>query len=191
MHEITGFVLDRACGDAQAWPEIDIAVNVSPSEFGDGGMSSRIETILARAAFPAARLVVEIVESSAFDDPAAAGRQLERLHVLGIRTALDDFGIGHSSLLLLQRFSFDIVKIDKALIDAASTPRARTILRAIVDLAHELAMKVTAEGVETEDQRQFLVTAGCDYLQGYLLSKPVEADEITAMLARSTKQAGG
>jgi EAL domain-containing protein (putative c-di-GMP-specific phosphodiesterase class I) len=185
MGEITQFALDRACRDARAWTELGLAVNVSPSEFRDGELVSRVERILQSAAFPASRLVIEIVESTAFDDPAAAERQLAQLRALGIRTALDDFGTGHSSLLLLQRLSFDIVKIDKALIGAASAPRARTILRAIIDLAHELGMKVIAEGIETEEQRQILVAAGCDYLQGYLFSKPIEADEIAVMLGRA------
>jgi EAL domain-containing protein (putative c-di-GMP-specific phosphodiesterase class I) len=185
MPKITEFVLERACRDAHAWPKISLAVNVSPSEFNNGGIVSCVEQVLARTAFPASRLVIEIVESSAFGDLAAAGEQLAQLRALGIRAALDDFGIGHSSLLLLQRLSFDIVKIDKALIDAASSPRACTILRRIINLAHELGMKVTAEGVETEEQRQFLAAAGCDYLQGYLFSKPIEAEEITGMLARS------
>ncbi len=183
MPEITEFVLDHACREASAWPSLALAINVSPDEFGDGGLGPRVAGALARTGFPASRLVIEIVESSAFSNPAMADAELDKLRSLGVRAALDDFGSGHSSLLLLQKLSFDIVKIDKALIDAVAEARAAKVVRSIVDLAHGLGAKVTAEGVETEEQRRMLVAAGCDFLQGYLLSRPVEADRIRALLA--------
>jgi len=183
MQAVTDFVLWRACRDAAAWPSLDVAVNVSPVEFGGHGILARVKDALAQAAFPAERLVIEIIESSGFADPAAAGAELRELQACGIRIALDDFGTGHSSLLLQQGQSFDIVKIDKALVDAIETPRAQRIVRSIVELVHGLAMKVTAEGVETQDQQRILAQIGCDQLQGFFFARPVEASGVAALIA--------
>ena len=113
-----------------------------------------------------------------------AKAQIERLHKLGAHVSMDDFGTGYSSLSLLQRLPFDKVKIDKSFVDGIPATRSVAILHAMIALVRALGMKVTAEGVETIEQQRFLKAAGCHFLQGYLFSRPVEASEIVAMLAR-------
>jgi EAL domain-containing protein (putative c-di-GMP-specific phosphodiesterase class I) len=184
MSKITEFVLGRACRDAVTWPPIDVAVNISPVEFSDSRMVSRIEQVLRRSGFPASRLVIEIVESAAFGDPVMAGAQMHDLRSLGIRMALDDFGTGHSSLPLLQKLPFDVVKIDKSFIDALPAPDAAAIVLTMISLVHGLGMQVTGEGVETAEQERFLTAAKCDYLQGYLFSRPIEAEQIPGRIAQ-------
>jgi len=133
--------------------------------------------------FPLTRLELEVVETAFFEDPASAEAQLKHLRSFGIGLALDDFGIGYSSLSYLRRMPFTKLKIDKSFIDDVTTMHSAAIVHAVIALGRALGLKVTAEGVETEEQQKFLRIAGCHHLQGYLFSKPVPAAEIDAMLA--------
>ena len=178
------YVLERACRDAQAWPVIPVAVNISPTHFAKPGFVDDVAAVLATTWFPAARLEIEIVESAAFGDPEGAKNQINRLHALGAHVSMDDFGTGYSSLSLLQRLPFDKVKIDKSFVDGIPASRSVAILHAIIALVRALGMKVTAEGVETVEQQRFLKAAGCHYLQGYLYARPLSADAIPEFLAR-------
>jgi EAL domain-containing protein (putative c-di-GMP-specific phosphodiesterase class I) len=136
--------------------------------------------------FPLERLELEIVETAFFQAPASAEAQLRHLRSFGIGLALDDFGTGYSSLSYLRRMPFTKVKIDKSFIDDVMTVESAAIVHAVIALARAIGLKVTAEGVETTEQQQFLRLAGCHYLQGYLFSKPVPPAEIDARLGASS-----
>lgn len=179
------YVLERACSDARAWPHIAVAVNISPTHFAKDTFVEDLEKTLAATWFPADRLEIEIVESAAFDNPALARSQIDKLHKLGARVSMDDFGTGYSSLSLLQSLPFDKVKIDKSFVDGIPATRSVAILHAIIALVRALGMKVTAEGIETVEQQRFLKAAGCHFLQGYLFSRPVAAQQITELLAKT------
>lgn len=180
------YVMEQACRDGSVWPDVTVAVNISPTHFGGSTFIDDVARILASTGFDGRRLEIEIVESAAFGNPDAARMQMDRLHALGVRASMDDFGTGYSSLSLLQKLSFDKIKIDKSFIDEIPKARSVAILQAMIALVRAIGMKVVAEGVETEAQHRFLKAAGCHYLQGYLFSRPVSAEEITAMLEKQS-----
>lgn len=180
------YVLEQACRDGIAWPDVTIAVNISPTHFIRSTFIDDVARILAATRFEGQRLDIEIVESAAFDNPELAKLQMDRLHALGVRVSMDDFGTGYSSLSLLQKLPFDKIKIDKSFIAEIPQARSVAILQAAIALVRALGMKIVAEGVETEAQQRFLKTSGCHYLQGYLFSRPVSAEDITALLQRQS-----
>ena len=133
---------------------------------------------------PGDSIVVEITEGLLLDTSASVAEQLLELHDAGIQVSLDDFGTGYSSLSYLQKFDIDFLKIDQSFVRhliAASTDLA--LCKAIIVMAHELGMKVIAEGVETAQQRDLLLAAGCDYAQGYLFARPMAVPEFEAFIA--------
>jgi diguanylate cyclase (GGDEF)-like protein len=177
------WVLRRALTDGKAWPELTIAVNVSPLQFRHSGFVEAVERILAETQFDPARLELELTETvllGNMDTPEAAMR---RLKALGIKLALDDFGTGYSSLLYLRRYPFDKLKIDRSFVRSIEKAAdAAAIVHAVVSLGRGLGMQVTAEGVETADQQLFLRAAGVHSMQGYRFGRPVSAGEISARL---------
>jgi EAL domain-containing protein (putative c-di-GMP-specific phosphodiesterase class I) len=181
--ELGTWVLRRACQEALRWPRLALSVNVSPTQFQKARFVERLAECVRETGFPLTRLELEIVETAFFEDPASAEAQLRHLRSLGIGLALDDFGIGYSSLSYLRRMPFTKLKIDKSFIDDVTMMQSAAIVHAVIALARAIGLKVTAEGVETVEQQQFLRVAGCHYLQGYLFSKPVAAAEIDALLA--------
>ncbi len=166
-------VLRQACTDGLRWPQIAVGVNVSPLQFRDPEFAIKVERIVRETGLPFERLELEIVESSYFDDPDKAEAMLRHLRDLGVRIALDDFGTGYSSLSCLLRLPLDKIKIDRSFVVGVDTIRSASIVHAIVALARAIGLKVTAEGIETEEQQRFLRSAGAHYLQGYLFSAPV------------------
>jgi EAL domain-containing protein (putative c-di-GMP-specific phosphodiesterase class I) len=133
-------------------------------------------------------LILEITEGVLIDNPNEMVRRIADLHGLGVRLALDDFGAGYSNLGYLQRFPLDKLKIDKSFVDAiGTTENGSVILQAIAGLGRALGLSVTAEGVETENQRVLLRLAGCDEMQGYLFSKPMPARDFDRLLKRSVQ----
>jgi diguanylate cyclase (GGDEF)-like protein len=177
-------VLRRACIDGQAWPEVTVAVNVSPLQFRQIDFVDRVERILAETRFEPSRLELEITESTLLGNVESAEAAMRRLKALGVHLALDDFGTGYSSLLYLRRFPFDKLKIDRSFvlsIDKAAD--AAAIVHAVVGLGRGLGMKVTAEGVETAEQHLFLRAAGVHYMQGFRFSAPLPASEIAPRIA--------
>lgn len=178
------YVLEQACRDGRAWPELTVAVNISPTHFVTPSFIDEIKQTLAATGFEPARLEIEIVENAAFDKPDLARAQIDQLHALGVSVSMDDFGTGYSSLSMLQSLPFDAIKIDKSFIDGIPKTRSVAILQATIVLVRAIGMKVVAEGVETAEQHRFLKACGCHYLQGYLFSPPVAAPEITAMLEK-------
>jgi diguanylate cyclase (GGDEF)-like protein len=182
------WVLRTACGQTRVWreaglPEIRIAVNVSSHQVQKGGLQETVERALRHARLDASLLEIEITESALIDDAPEVLETLSGLRSMGVRLALDDFGTGYSSLSHLVRFPFDTLKIDRCFVnEIGAEGQGNAIIAAVVAMAQRLQLTVTAEGVETPEQREFLRIEGCDLLQGFLTGRPVEADALEALL---------
>jgi diguanylate cyclase (GGDEF)-like protein len=175
------WVMRQACIDARAWPDLTVAVNVSPVQFRRPDFVDSVQAMLVETGFDPARLELEITESTLIGNLDTAKQAMLRLKAIGVKLALDDFGTGYSSLLYLRKLPFDKLKIDHtftASIESAAD--AASIVHAIVSLGRGLGMKVTAEGVENSEQQLFLRAAGVHSMQGYHFGRPVSAAEISA-----------
>jgi diguanylate cyclase (GGDEF)-like protein len=174
------WVLREACRWATfigAERGLQVAVNLSPRQFNDPRLPDMVARALRETGLPPGLLELEITESTAMRETDATLGTLKRLKQLGVSIAIDDFGTGYSSLAYLKRFTVDKVKIDRAFVAEGPGDRDQgAIVPAVVALAHALGIRVIAEGVETEAQRAFLEGCGCDYLQGNLAGRPVDAD---------------
>jgi diguanylate cyclase len=180
---IGDWVIREACRQAAHWREsgmrMRVAVNLSGYQMRQDDLVDRIEAALRKHRIPPSRFTCEITESVAMEDTAATQQAFERLRRVGVHVSIDDFGTGHSSLALLRRLPAAELKIDRAFVcDLDSNASARSIARAIVQMAHSLDLRVVAEGVETEAQRDVLVGLGCDELQGYLFARPMSAQAL-------------
>jgi diguanylate cyclase (GGDEF)-like protein len=191
INDLGHWVLNTACREAVNWPgHVHVAVNVSPIQFKSQTLALNVAAALAASGLAASRLELEITEAVLIRDDEAALDILHQLRELGVRIALDDFGTGYSSLSYLQRFPFDKIKIDRAFIkDLASAGASSTIVQAVVNIAAASDMTTTAEGVETEQQRNMLRVLGCTEMQGYLFSRPVPAAEIRKLLSSYRERA--
>ena len=171
------WVIDEACRIASGWPrQARVAVNLSPAQFHSQGLLPAIRQSLARHALSPERLEIEVTESVLVSNVERVQLVLDALSALGVRIALDDFGTGYSSLGYIRQIRFDKIKIDRSFVHELSTDRkCAAIVRAVIALAHDLDMRVTAEGVETAEQAAFLEREGCMDAQGYFFSRPVEA----------------
>lgn len=186
INELGEFVLTTACNEAANWPDdIRLAVNVSPVQFKSGTLALKIMSALAASGLPASRLELEITEAVLIRDDEAALAILHQLRAIGVRIALDDFGTGYSSLSYLQRFPFDKIKVDRSFVKDITEPDngSSSIVQAVVNIAASRHMTTTAEGVETEAQRQLLSALGCSEMQGYLFSPPKPAAQIRDLFA--------
>jgi len=190
------WVLKAACEYTQAWhregvPPLRVAVNLSARQFAQASLVSDVARILDMTGLQPAALDLEITESMVMGNPEQAIQTLRQLKSMGISLSIDDFGTGYSSLGYLKRFPLDHIKIDRSFIkDIPEDNDDATITRTIIAMAHNLRLKVIAEGVETEAQLNFLREHGCDEIQGYYFSRPLPADEFTALLkARDGKAA--
>ena len=180
INQLGEWVLTTACAEAATWPDdINLAVNVSPVQFRSGTLALKIVAALAASGLPASRLELEITEAVLIRDDDAALAILHQLRGIGVRIALDDFGTGYSSLSYLQRFPFDKIKIDRCFVNDIAEPGGSScIVRAVVNIAAERHMTTTAEGVETQPQRELLRALGCSEMQGYLFSPAKPAAEL-------------
>jgi diguanylate cyclase (GGDEF)-like protein len=178
------WVLATACAEAASWPDnIKLAVNVSPIQFRSPGLALKIASVLAASGLAANRLELEITEAVLIRDDEAALGILHQLRAIGVRIALDDFGTGYSSLSYLQRFPFDKIKIDRCFVsDLAEPGGSSSIVQAVVNIATARDMTTTAEGVETEPQRDTLRALGCTEMQGYLFCPAKPAADIRRLL---------
>src|SRR5450631_3437995 len=184
--QIGDWVLDTACAEAAHWPpDIKLAVNVSPVQFRSHAFSLKVANALATFGLSANRLELEITEAVLIRDDEAALTMLRHLRAIGVRIALDDFGTGYSSLSYLHRFPFDKIKIDRCFVnDIAATQGSSPIVQAVINIAKARNMTTTAEGVETEQQREMLLSLGCTEMQGYLFSPARPVAEIRKLLFR-------
>ena len=185
------FIVHTACRDAASWRAAGLSfavhVNVSARELEGERFLALIDDALAEHGLAPQALQIEITETSAIADLATASAILEGLKDRGVGVWLDDFGTGHSSLEWLNDFRVDGIKLPKELItDVREGTRKGSIVRAVVDLAHELKMFVIAEGVENEGEVAFLRAIRCDAMQGFYLAKPVSAAELFAAVGRRT-----
>lgn len=177
-------VLRFACLDGKAWPNISVAVNVSPLQFRQLDFVAVVERILKETGFHPTRLELELTESTLLGNLDNAEAAMRRLKALGVQLALDDFGTGYSSLLYLRRFPFDKLKIDRSFVlSIEKASDAAAIVHAVVSLGRGLGMKVTAEGVETAEQHLFLRAAGVHCMQGFRFGMPSPATDIAKRLA--------
>lgn len=180
--EIGEWVLLETCRQGQQWldaglPPLKLAVNLSPYQFRQGDIASSVIAAVKETGFPAKYLALELTESAMMERESVVLLQLGRLRALGVSVAIDDFGTGYSSLAYLKQFPLDILKIDKCFIDDVELREDdKQIVATIIFMAHTLRLKVLAEGVETEEQLNFLKAHGCDYYQGYYKSPAVTAE---------------
>jgi EAL domain-containing protein (putative c-di-GMP-specific phosphodiesterase class I)/ActR/RegA family two-component response regulator len=189
MRPLTNFVLDETVKQLAQWSgrglALSAAVNVGATVLTDLQLPDAISMLLQRYGVDHRRLIVEITETTAMQDPSTTMDVLARLRLKQIELAVDDFGTGFSSLQQLYYMPFSELKIDASFVkDVPGSDEARTIVKAMVQLAHNLNMKVCAEGVETVDCLRFIDEVGCDKLQGFLISKPVPAAELEELVER-------
>lgn len=164
----------KATRDAATWPaDQGVSINIAATRFADPCFSSNLVSALSNGGLAPWRLTLEITESIFLADNYNASATLEQLCSLGIRVALDDFGAGYASFSYLDRFPFDILKLDRSLIVSANEQRREHIVAAIVDMCRRLGMTCVAEGIETEAQLAFVRDIGCDAAQGFLLGRPM------------------
>lgn len=185
-------LLREACQHVQAWqtqfpsnPPLSISVNVTSREFAQQDLADEMQKILSETGFDPGNLHLEIVETIAMGDAEQSGQALSRLKALGAHLSIDDFGTGYSSLSRLRRLPVDTLKIDRAFImNMDSDPESREIVRVIVMLAHNLGLKVVAEGAETEEHVNQLKQLNCELAQGYFFSRPVDDQTVHQLLAK-------
>jgi diguanylate cyclase (GGDEF)-like protein len=171
------WILKEACTSAAKWPVPKVSVNVSAVQLRNPGFALRVVTILQETGLAPERLELEVTETALMESAEQCGPNIQALRSAGVRIALDDFGTGYSSLSHLREFQVDRVKIDQSFVRGLSSEN-NAIVQAIVDLAQATGLKVTAEGVETEEQSSFLSGIGCNELQGFLLSHPMSGEQI-------------
>jgi diguanylate cyclase (GGDEF)-like protein len=184
---LTSWVLDAAISQVRKWKdaglELSVAVNLSARSFLDTQLAVELPRLLAKHDVEAELLELEITESMLMTDPARAEATLTRLSRIGLTLSVDDFGTGYSSLANLKRLPVDVIKIDKSFVmEMAVDASDAAIVRSTIDLAHNLGLRVVAEGVESEDAWRHLETLGCDFAQGYYLSRPLPAEAATRMI---------
>ncbi len=177
------WVLEQACKDALCWAgDRKIAVNLSPIQFRDPELPSKIAAIIKRTGLPPERLELEITEGVLIEDADTALAMLVELKALGVRISMDDFGTGYSSLSYLKRFPFDKIKIDRSFVSQMVVgSEDAAIVRAILAMGHSLGMIATAEGVESAEQFDYLQVEGCDEAQGFLLGRPMPFEYALAL----------
>ncbi|AKZ62229.1 diguanylate cyclase [Herbaspirillum hiltneri N3] len=189
------WVLRTACAQNKAWQDaglapIPVAVNLSPRQL-DQNLPEFVRQVLAESCLAAAWLELEITENVVMKDAEKTVATLNALKRLGLQVSVDDFGTGYSSLSYLRRFPVDALKIDKSFVrDIARDTDSAAIVKAVISLGHILNLRVIAEGVEDQEQYNFLLENGCDEVQGYLLGKPMPAEDFTRRLELEKKAAG-
>jgi diguanylate cyclase (GGDEF)-like protein len=192
---IGAWVLKTACERNRAWqlqgmPPLRVAVNLSARQFVQANLVSEVARVLDASGLAPASLELEITESMVMDNPERAIQTLRQLKSMGIALAIDDFGTGYSSLGYLKRFPIDNIKIDRSFIkDIPHSNDDATITRTIIDMTHNLRLKVVAEGVETAAQLDFLREHGCDEMQGYYFSRPLAEDAFLTLVQAQENRA--
>lgn len=180
------WVLREACRTAMRWPNLFVAVNLSPVQFRTTHFARRMIEIVSSEGCPAERIEFEITEGMLLTEGAASNLALEQLREAGFRVALDDFGTGYSSLSYLRRFKVDKIKIDRSFIqNLGASEDTSAIIESVVTLGRAMGLTVVAEGVETTGQKESLIAAGCHELQGYLFSKAVPKEELAVFMSQA------
>lgn len=191
---LTLFVLERTLADLRAWdgagPSIGAAVNISAKLLHDAEFLAAARAAIDAGGIDPHRLTLEVTESAAMSDPAGARHALEAFKALGVAISMDDYGTGLSTLTYLKQLPLDELKLDRSFVQFAHQNRSDAVLvRSTVELAHDLGLKVVAEGVEDEGCLAYLRQVGCDVAQGYLIGKPMSADALLALLGEGVRAA--
>jgi diguanylate cyclase (GGDEF)-like protein len=193
IDSIGRWILDEACATAAGWskaglPAINVAVNLSPRQFQKAvHLTDNVTRALRESGLPPQRLELELTESLALEKPEEVNATLSRFRDMGIRTAIDDFGVGHTGLDYLDRIEVDTLKIDRSFINRIGESGA-PLVTAVISLARGLNLDVIAEGVESRAQVNFLREHGCRYMQGYLFSKPLTASQLEQVLRNQMRR---
>jgi diguanylate cyclase (GGDEF)-like protein len=193
MVSLGEWVLRTACAQSKAWQQagftkLSMSVNLSLRQFRQTNLTGMVEQVIKETGVDPTCLELELTESSVMMNTESAVTTLRKLQALGIRIAIDDFGTGYSSLNYLKNLPIDTLKIDRSFVrDAATNPVDAAIVQAIITLAHSLNLKVKAEGIETQEQLDFLRLLKCDEIQGYLLSRPLPAEALEQLLLEGQK----
>ncbi len=190
--QLTDWVLRAAIRQMADWRRaalaLDVAVNLSAGDIADSGLGDSILRLLGEYRVPSTNLVLEITESAMMRNPVIAARNMELLRVAGVRFAIDDFGTGYSSLSQLRKLPVDELKIDRSFVSRAHEDADdASIVSSTIELGHNLGLKVVAEGVEVAETLLMLRKLGCDYAQGYLISKPLPATEVAAYVREANQ----
>jgi EAL domain-containing protein (putative c-di-GMP-specific phosphodiesterase class I) len=193
---LTLYVLEEALGQCQAWQRegmrLGVAVNLSVRNLLDAEFPEQVRRLLEQHRVDPSLLELEITESIVLSDPVRTKRVLDKLSAMGIRLSIDDFGTGYSSLAYLSHLPVDEIKIDRSFVmNMAQCDNDAVIVRSTIDLGRNLGLQVVAEGVETEQAWDELSQLGCNMAQGYYLSHPVPAGELTQWMRRRPLEAGG
>jgi len=193
IDSIGQWIIEEACQTAARWshiglPEINVAVNLSPRQFQKSvHLTDNVARALKSSGLPPERLELELTESLALEKPEEVNETLVRFREMGIRTAIDDFGVGHTGLDYLDRIEVDTLKIDRSFINRIGESGA-PLVTAVISLARGLNLDVIAEGVETRAQVNFLKSHGCRYMQGFLFSKPLTGAQLEQVLRNQKKR---
>lgn len=186
INQVGDLVLRRICTVAGAWDLETVSVNVSPIQLRQNDFAERVLALLDETGMKRTRLEIEITESTLIGGSEISTRNLNALRAAGVKVSLDDFGTGYSSLSYLMKLEVDRIKIDRSFVrHIGVSPQSNSIVQAIVTMAHAVGVAVTAEGVETREQQDFLIAIGCNHLQGHLLSQPVSALRMIELIANN------
>lgn len=187
IEQLGEWVLAEAVNSAKEWPLDTISVNASAIELANPAYALRVTNILMRTGFDPKRLELEVTETAFGSSSCACERNIAALREIGVRFALDDFGVGFSSLGRLHQFEVDRIKVDRSFVSGFGKANGdEAIVQAIVNLAKSAGLRTTAEGVETSGQAEYLTEIGCDELQGFLLARPMPAGDIAELLRKET-----
>jgi diguanylate cyclase (GGDEF)-like protein/PAS domain S-box-containing protein len=195
--ELGEWVMRTACTQAKGWsagghPPIRLAVNLSDSQFHDSNLAKTVACVLADTKFPPDLLDLELTETIVIRHPERSIEMLRSLRAIGVQLSLDDFGTGFSSLRHLQEYPVNTLKIDQSFVrDIAANQRDASITRTVIAMAHNLGLRVLAEGVETQDQLDFLREHGCEEIQGFLVSRPLPLDQFLQFVAKHVATGAG
>ncbi len=187
--QLGDWILRQACLASRHWPDVFVSVNLSPIQFRSCDFADHVISIVHECGANPRKIELEVTESVLLDEECGTADALRALRNAGFRIALDDFGTGYSSLGYLHRFEVDKIKIDRSFTQSLGQgTKAAAVIKAIVSLGHAMSLTVTAEGVETEIQRTFLRTAGCNEMQGHLFSEALSQEQITRLLTRPSSK---
>lgn len=190
INQIGDWVIETACQQLSAWStqglgEVQIAVNLSPSQLTSSTLLDRVKLLLAQYSIKPNMLEMEVTESMMMHNPEEAISKLQALRELNIQLYIDDFGTGYSSMSYLKRLPINALKLDRSfIIHMATDPRDADVCEGIIELAHKLGLDVVAEGVETQAQYDALLERGCDIIQGYLYSRPLPIEQVSRFLLK-------
>jgi predicted signal transduction protein with EAL and GGDEF domain len=190
IEPITAWALEQACRDAMRWEDnVRVAVNISPALIKSDGLPRAVIAALMGSGLKARRLELEVTESIFLEDSGRTSLILSELQRIGLRLALDDFGTGYSSLGYLRDYSFDTLKVDQSFMRSVGEKgRDRAIAQSVAYLAHSLDVETVAEGIETEDQLRYAREMGFTNVQGFVLSRPMAADDLLTMMEKMKRE---